>query len=78
MPLPEKIVGNPMIKSLQWGMHDAIVDGEIVRDIPDKIVYVTAQSELANFAGEQPGTIAALYGFGTMWQLKPDGTWAEM
>lgn len=78
MPLPEKTVGNPMIKSLQWGMHDAIVNGEIVRDIPDKMVYVSSQSELANFSGEQPGTIAALYGFGTMWQLKPDGTWVSM
>lgn len=78
MPLNEKISGNPAMKSLQWGMHDAIIDGEIVRDLPSKMVYVSEESELTNFADMPPGTIAATYGFTSMWQLTPDGTWADM
>lgn len=78
MPMNEKISGNPAMKSLQWGMHDTIINGEIVRDLPSKMVYVSAESELSNFADMPPGTIAALYGMGSMWQLKPDGTWVSM
>lgn len=32
----------------------------------------------ANFADQPVGFIAITYGFGTMWQKKPDGTWADM
>lgn len=73
-----KNVSNDNLKSLQWGMHDAIVNGEIVRDVPSKMVYVTQQSELSNFSDAPVGTIAATYGFTAMWQKKPDGTWASM
>ena len=74
----EKTISNNRLKSLNWGMHDAIINGEIVRDIPSKMIYVEQQSDLANFSDALPGTIAATYGFGSMWQMKPDGTWASM
>lgn len=78
MPMPEKTVGNNMLKQLQWGMHDAIIDGEIVHDIPSKVVYVSSQSELSNFADALPGTIAIQYGLVNIWQLKPNGSWAAL
>ena len=74
----EKIISNNRLKSLNWGMHDAIVNGEIVRDIPSKMIYVEQQSDLSNFSDALPGTIAAIYGGGQMWQMKPDGTWVSM
>ena len=76
--MDEKTISNNRIKSLNWGMHDAIIDGQIVRDIPSRMIFVTAQSELSNFADAFPGTMAATYGFGQMWQMKPDGTWATI
>lgn len=76
--MEEKTISNNRIKSLNWGMHDAIIDGQIVRDIPSRMIFVNAQSELVNFADALPGTMAATYGFGQMWQMKPDGTWATI
>ena len=78
MSLAEKIVGNSSLKRLTWGMHDAIIGNEIVRDIPSKVVYVSAESELSNFADEPAGTVAVQYGFAAIWQKKPDGTWATV
>lgn len=68
-------VTDERLKRLNWTMHDAVVDGEVLRDLPSKMVYVTDADELAAFAGDPPGTIAALYGFSKLWQLQPDGTW---
>ena len=76
--MDEKTISNNRMKSLNWGMHDAIIDGQIVRDIPSRMIFVNAQSELSNFADALPGTMAATYGFGKMWQMKPDGTWATI
>ena len=76
--MEEKTISNNRIKSLNWGMHDAIIDGQIVRDIPSRMIYVNAQSELVNFSDALPGTMAATYGFSQMWQMKPDGTWATI
>ena len=66
------------MKILNSDMHDSIVDGAILHDIPSKMVYVSSESELANFADMPVGTIAATYGFTAMYQLKPDGTWATV
>lgn len=66
-------------KTLTTGMHDALIDGEVVKDIPSRVVFVTSQSELSAIANEEPvGTIAIQYGFVNMWQLKPDGQWAAV
>lgn len=77
--MAEKIMGNNALKGLQWGMHDAIISGEIVRDIPSKMVFVTSQSQLSQFTQNVPvGTIAATYGFGSMWQLNASRQWVTM
>lgn len=63
-------------KSIQIGMHDAIVDGMIIRDIPSKLAFVSSSNELDYYSDLPPGSIVATYGFTSMWQLKPDKTWA--
>lgn len=77
--MAEKIMGNNALKSLQWGMHDAVIDGEVVQDIPSKMVFVTSQSQLSKFTNIVPvGTLAATYGFGSMWQLNASRQWVSM
>lgn len=66
-------------KALTTGMHDALIDGEVIKDIPSRVVFVTSESELSAIVDEEPvGTIAIQYGFANMWQLKPDGQWATV
>lgn len=77
--MAEKTITNNRLKSLQWGMHDAIVDGDIVHDIPSKMVYVKDTTERDRFTNIVPiGTIAAVYGFGSMWHLNSDRQWVSM
>lgn len=68
---------NENIKRLNWGMHDAVIDGEVVCDLPQKVAYVTDETELDAFAGMPVGSIAIQYGFTAMWQKKADGTWLK-
>lgn len=66
-------------KVLGLGMIDVVdSDGVLREDVPCKGVMVTAQSDLANLPDYQPGTIAFVAGFGSMWQLSADGTWTEV
>lgn len=77
--MADKIMGNNALKNLQWGMHDAVIDGEVVQDIPSKMVFVTSQSQLSKFTNIVPvGTLAATYGFGSMWQLNASRQWVSM
>lgn len=61
--------------SIKLGVHDIIMNNEILRNIPSKMGYVTSQAELANYVNEDPGYMAIQYGLKHMWQLKPDKTW---
>ncbi len=63
---------------VKLGTHHAVINNEVVRNIPSGFAYVTSQSELSLYADEYPGFIVAQYGFGKMWQKKPDGTWATI
>lgn len=76
--MAEKTIGHNLPKTYQTGMHSIIEDGVVVNGVPDELVYVTQESELSAYASKPAGTIAALYGFGSLWQKKPDGTWAAM
>lgn len=77
--MADKIMSNNALKNLQWGMHDAVIDGEVVQDIPSKMVYVTSQSQLSKYTNIVPvGTIAATYGLGSMWQLNASLQWVSM
>ncbi len=74
--MQKKILDKPTQAS--YGMHDAIVSGMILADIPDKTVYVSSQSELVNYRDYPAGTLAIQYGFVALWQLKPDKTWVSV
>ena len=66
-------------KVLDLGMIDVVdSDGVLREDVPCKGVMVTAESDLANLPDYQPGTIAFVAGFGSMWQLSAAGTWVEL
>lgn len=74
----EKTISNNSIKGLEWGMHDAVVDGELVRDIPTRMIFVTNSTERDALENLAAGTFVAVYGLGTIWQRKADGTWATV
>lgn len=60
------------------GTHGALVDGEVVHNIPDHSVYVTSESDLASLTDLPAGTFAIQYGFSHVWQLTPSGAWVEV
>ena len=73
----EKTVSNNSIKELSWGMHDAVVSGELHRDIPTRLIFVantTERDALEVYAGQ----FVATYGCTNVWQKKGDGTWATI
>ena len=77
--MAEKILSNNALKSLYWGMHDAYINGEVVRDIPTKMVFVTNQSQLSKFTQiEEVGTFAATYGLSSVWQLNASRQWVSV
>lgn len=74
--MDENTVSYNLTKTLDYGAHDALVNGGVKRDIQSRLVLVSSQSELASFTDIEPiGTIAVQYGFKKLWQLKPDKTW---
>ena len=76
--MAEKTIANNYPKVIQKSAHSAIIDGDIVNDIPDETVYVTEESELTNFANKPVGTFAMTYGLTAMWQKKPNGSWENV
>lgn len=74
----EEVKSNNSIKTLQWGMHDAVVNGELVRDIPTRLVFVADSTERDALENVLPGQFVATYGMGYVWQKKGDGTWAAV
>ena len=58
------------------GMHNAVTDDGIVKDIPTQVTFVHEESELTSIDAN-PGDFAATYGMGSIWQY--DGsTWQEV
>lgn len=60
------------------GNTDYVQDGVVYKNAPTKAILVTAQSDLANLTGYEPGSIAYTAGFKAMWQLSADGTWESI
>lgn len=61
------------------GSHGALIDGEVVSNLPDSAVYVNSSDDLAGLANSLPiGALAIQYGFVHIWQLKPDRTWIQV
>jgi hypothetical protein len=67
-----------MSRVLEGSTHDAVVNGAVVHDLVSKLVFVGSSSDLTLLTGEPVGTMAATYGFGSMWQLNAAGTWVEI
>lgn len=74
----EKTVSNNSIKELNWGMHDAVVNGELHRDIPTRLIFVTNTTERDALENIAAGTFVAAYGLANIWQRKGDGSWATI
>ena len=60
------------------GTYDAVVNGELKTNCQSRIVFVSAESDLANLPEYAPGTLAATYGLDSVWQLDDSGTWVEV
>ena len=76
--MKEKTVSNNSLKGLEWGMHDAVVNGELVRDIPTRMIFVANSTERDALTNVAAGTFVATYGLEHIWQRKGDGTWATI
>jgi len=74
----ETVIGNSNIKSLTWGMHDAVANGEIVRDIPSRLIFVANVTERDGLTDLLPGTFVATYGCTNVWQLNGNNEWATI
>jgi len=73
------MVSSNYLKRLSSSMHSAIINGEIHHGIPSEMVYVSDESELASFTNTMPvGTLAATYGWGSIWQLDADRNWVSV
>lgn len=74
---PEK--DNEYVDAVQdRGNTDYLLDGVVYKNAPTKSVMVTAETDLADLEGYEPGTVAYTAGFTAMWQLSADGTWVSM
>ena len=61
------------------GTYDAVIAGELVKNIPANITFVSSTDEREAIKDMLiPGQFVALYGCGTVWQLKADKSWAEV
>ena len=72
----EEVKSNNSIKALQWGMHDAVVNGALQRDIPTRLIFVANSTERDALENIAAGTFVAAYGLTNIWQRKGDGSWA--
>lgn len=72
----EEVKSNNSIKALQWGMHDAVVNGILQRDIPTRLIFVKNTTERDAQENIAAGTFVATYGLSHIWQRDGDGTWA--
>lgn len=76
--MKENTVSNNSIKALQWGMHDAVVNGALQRDIPTRLIFVANSTERDALENIAAGTFVAAYGLANIWQRKGDGTWVTI
>ena len=65
-------------------MYYEDTDGTIVHVASEEILMIRSQDSLSTLAAKmgqdiiQPGLVAALPGLSHAWQLKADGTWAQI
>lgn len=64
--------------NIELGMHDAVVNGNLVQGIPTRLIFVANSTERDALTGVMAGQIVVTYGCGNVWQKKGDGTWATI
>lgn len=64
--------------NIELGMHDAVVNGNLIRAIPTRLIFVANSTERDTLTNIAPGTVVATYGCGNVWQKSGDGTWATI
>lgn len=74
----EEVKSNNSIKALQWGMHDAIVNGVLQRDIPTRLIFVANSTERDALKNIAAGTFVTTYDLTNIWNYKGDGSWATI
>lgn len=62
--------------ALVLGTCDTMVNGSLVTNALCRVVFVETEAQLATLPAYEPGTFAALYGLGKLWQKTPAGEWA--
>ena len=73
--MKEKTIETNRQKVLQIGMHDAVVSGELVRNIPTRLVFVKNETERNGLEGILAGTFVVTFGIDYIWQKDGDGNW---
>ena len=74
----EKSANTAAVKELNLGMHDAVTNGEVMTDIPTRLIFCASSTERDAIKTILPGQFVATYGLGNIWQRKGDGTWATV
>lgn len=70
-----KTFGNNILKTLQFGMHNAVVNGEVQREIPSTLTFVKDQTERDTLQNISAGQYVATYGIQYIWQKNGEGGW---
>ena len=60
------------------GVHDIVSGDQIIRNLPNRIVFVNNASQVEMLNNEPVGTFAATYGFKQMWQYDGNLNWVNM
>ena len=68
---------NIVNRVLQFGMHNAVINGVLQQGIPTTLTFVS-DSEERDALDMLPGQLVATYGLENVWQMKSDGTWATI
>ena len=63
---------------LMLGTCDTMVNGSLVTNALCRVVFVETEAQLATLPAYEPGTFAALYGLGSLWQKTPAGEWTAV
>jgi len=64
------------VSVVQLGVHDAVVDGELVSGIPSRLVFVGTPLQLSHVGGNfQVGSLAATFNMQNMWIKISADTW---
>lgn len=71
-----KILDTVGRKVLELGMHDAVVNGVLVTDIPSRVVFCKNTTERDAIKSKlQPGQFVVIYGLGNIYQLNGENGW---